>query len=108
MSSYALTGEQSEITPCTYGRLKRMGNYKTVDSKTLSQLLKRGGRLQQVLNTGLRVVLVLTRMFDFLFFSLSVYDISQITVDVETSFSDCYYIFGASNCPFLSTISITY
>ena len=85
-----------------------MGNYKTVDRKTLSRLLKRAGRLQQVLNTGLRVVLILTRMFDFLFFFLSVHDISQITVDVETSFSDCYYIFGASNCPFLSTISITY
>ena len=53
MSSYALTGEQSERTPCAYGRLKTMENYKTVDRKTLSRLLKRGGRLQHVLMTGL-------------------------------------------------------
>ena len=69
ISSYALTDEQSEITPCAYGRLKRMENYKTVDHKTLSRSLKRGGRLQQVLITGLWVVLVRTRMFDFLFSS---------------------------------------
>ena len=50
-------------------RLKTMENYKTVDRKTLSRSLKRGCRLQHVLITGLWVVLVRTRMFDFLFFS---------------------------------------
>ena len=107
ISSYALTGDQRDQPQWVYKRFKKIIKPSTAVAVAKERQSFAGGLNHRALTGKVLVVLgVCTWRFDFLFCFNSVYICSQITVDVETSFSDAIFsgLLVARFCPLLSLL----